>query len=158
DESSVGIAPVPYAGVGETVMRAIATYAGKPVRLLRDGRMMTAFALCETRRYTISPPGVAPLEPLTFSLVDVPDLTAIAAVRPEIRSIWAGAAPKPAFLHALLRALAHAVRLELLPSLAPFAPLMYRIVNALRLGEMRGGMFVEIRGATPDGAPVTRAW
>ena len=32
-----GIAPSPYAGVGENVIRAIAGYAGQPVELKRDG-------------------------------------------------------------------------------------------------------------------------
>ena len=113
ESSAVGIAPVPYAGVGATVMRAIAGYAGKPLRLIRDGRSSTAYALCETRRFTIAPPGRVPLAPLTYSLVDVPDLEALALVRPEIQSVWAGAAPTPAFLHWCLRLLAHGVRLHL---------------------------------------------
>ena len=158
DSTTVGIAPVPYAGVGETVMRAVAGYAGKPVRLLRDGRIATAYALCETRRFTIAPPGHPPLDPLTFSLIDVPDLEALVDVRPELRTIWAGAAPTPAYLHAVLRALARAVRWRLLPSLAPWAPLMHRVANALRLGERRGGMFVEIRGVRANGDPITRSW
>ncbi len=158
ESSSVGIAPVPYAGVGATVMRAIAGYAGKPLRLIRDGRARTAYALCETRRFTIAPPGRVPLAPLTYSLVDVPDLEALALVRPEIRSVWAGAAPTPASLHACLRLLAHAVRWRLLPTLAPLAPAMHRVVNALKLGERRGGMFVEMRGTRADGGAVTRSW
>jgi len=158
ESSTVGIAPVPYAGVGATVMRAIAGYAGKPVRVLRDGRESTAYALCETRRFTIAPPGHVPLAPLTYSLVDVPDLTALGQVRPEIRTVWAGAAPTPAILHWMLRLLAHGVRLHALPSLVPFAPLMHRVVNVLKRGDLRGGMFVEMRGTRADGAAVTRSW
>jgi hypothetical protein len=158
DSSSVGIAPVPYAGVGATVMRAIAGYAGKPLRIIRGGGASAAYALCETRRFTIAPPGCVPLAPLTYSLVDVPDLEALAQVRPEIQSIWAGAAPTPAFLHWLLRVFAHGVRLRLLPSLTPFAPAMHRVVNALKLGELRGGMFVEMRGVRADGNSITRSW
>ena len=158
ESSVVGIAPVPHAGVGETVMRAIAGYAGKPIRLRREGRTTTVHALTETRRFAIAPPGSQPLDSLTFSLVDVPDLEAIVEVRPEIRSIWVGAAPRPAFLHAILRLLAHAVRWRILPSLAPFAPLMYRVVNTLRLDELRGGMFVEIEGTRTDGVHVKRSW
>ncbi len=158
ESSTVGIAPVPYAGVGATVMRAIAGYAGKPLRLIRAGRAATAYALCETRRFTIAPPGRVPLAPLTYSLVDVPDLEALAAVRPEIQSVWAGAAPTPAFLHWCLRVLAHCVRLRLLPTLAPFASTMHRVANALKLGELRGGMFVEMRGTRADGSRLTRSW
>jgi hypothetical protein len=158
ESSMVGIAPVPYAGVGATVLRAIAGYAGKPLRLIRDGRLSTAYALCETRRFTIAPPGRMPLAPLTYSLVDVPDLEALAAVRPEIQSVWAGAAPTPAFLHWLLRLLAHGVRLRVLPSLVPLAPVMHRAANALKRSERRGGMFVEMRGRRADGNSVVRSW
>jgi hypothetical protein len=158
ESSTVGIAPVPYAGVGATVMRAIAGYAGKPVRLIRGGRLSAGYALCETRRFTIAPPGRVPLAPLTYSLVDVPDLELLASVRPEIQSVWAGAAPTPAVLHWALRLLAHGVRLHLLPSLAPFAGAMHRVVNALKLGELRGGMFVEMRGTRIDGTRVVRSW
>jgi short subunit dehydrogenase-like uncharacterized protein len=37
DSITGGIAPSPYAGVGQNVIRAIAGYAGKPVKLIRDG-------------------------------------------------------------------------------------------------------------------------
>ena len=47
-----GIAPSPYANVGENVIRAIASYAGKPVGTGRG--QATAYALVDTRRYTIA--------------------------------------------------------------------------------------------------------
>ncbi len=59
---SGGIAPSPYAGVGLNVIRAIASYAGKPVALMRDGMQATGYALTDTRRYTIAPPGRLPLK------------------------------------------------------------------------------------------------
>ena len=69
-----GLAPSPYAGLGLSVTRAVASYAGKPVRLLRQGRPATERALIETRRRTVAPPGRLPLHSTRFSLVDVPDL------------------------------------------------------------------------------------
>ena len=42
-----GIAPSPYAGVGENVICAIATYAGKPVMLLRDGQRASGTGLVD---------------------------------------------------------------------------------------------------------------
>src|SRR6202035_4402562 len=38
DAVTGGIAPSPYANVGLNVIRAIASYAGKPIKLMRDGR------------------------------------------------------------------------------------------------------------------------
>jgi saccharopine dehydrogenase-like NADP-dependent oxidoreductase len=44
---SAGIAPSPFAEVGLNVFRAIASYSGKALAVLRDGRKMTAYALIE---------------------------------------------------------------------------------------------------------------
>ena len=63
-----GIAPSPYAGVGLNVIRAIASYAGKPVSMVRNGKPATGYALTETMRYTICPPGHLPLKNTLFSL------------------------------------------------------------------------------------------
>ncbi len=153
-----GIAPSPYAGVGPNVIRAIAGYAGKPVRLTRDGAPATGHGLAETRRFTIAPPGAVPLENRLFSLVEVPDLVLLAQEWPGLRAIWMGAGPVPETLHRMLIGLAWLVRLRLLPSLAPLAPLFHLAVNRLRWGEHRGGMFVRVTGETPDGRPAAREW
>jgi hypothetical protein len=153
-----GIAPSPFAGVGLNVMRAISAYAGKPVRLVRDGRRTFAHALTEKIRYTISPPGHLPLNNIRFSLVDVPDLQVLPELWPDVQNIWMGAGPVPEILHRMLNALAWLVRLRILPSLSPLAPLFYRAINILRWGEHRGGMFVEVTGINKTGAEITRSW
>ncbi|MEM8814414.1 MAG: DUF4166 domain-containing protein [Pseudomonadota bacterium] len=153
-----GIAPTPYAGVGLSVVSAITGYAGQAVSLRSDGRQRTAHALTETRRYTIAPPGFVPLDRLHFSLVDVPDLKSLLELWPEAGTVWMGAGPVPASVHRLLRGLAHLVRLRVLPSLAPFSRALFHANNALRWGEHRGGMFVEVQGATSGGQTVRRAW
>ncbi len=60
---SAGIAPPPFAEIGLNVFRAIASYSGKPLAVLRDGRKMTAHALIDSRTFTIAPPGHVPLDP-----------------------------------------------------------------------------------------------
>lgn len=158
DTISGGIAPSPYAGVGLNVVRAIAGYAGQPITVRRNGEDASAYALTETRRFTIAPSGYLPLDSLMFSLVDVPDLQLLGDVWPNVQSVWMGAAPVPAVLHGLLRWLANAVKWRLLPSLGPLGSLMYRTISVLRWGEHRGGMFVEIEGRTADGSESTRSW
>ena len=81
-----GVAPSPHAGIGLSVIRAITGYSGKPVQLMRDGKVATAYALTESMRYTIAPPGRLPLRNIRFSLIDVPDLTMLAQLRPELRT------------------------------------------------------------------------
>jgi hypothetical protein len=158
DSVTGGIAPSPYAGVGLNVIRAIASYAGKPVRLVRDGRPAVGRGLIETRRFTIAPPGCLPLRPTLFSLVDVPDLQALPKLWPELKSVWIGAGPVPEILHRALILFARAVPLGLLRSLGAFAPLMHAAINVLRWGEHRGGMFVAVEGADVGGGPIARSW
>jgi hypothetical protein len=158
DSVTGGIAPSPYAGVGLNVIRAVASYAGKPVRVRRDGRADVGYGLVETRRHTIAPPGRMPLPPVLFSLVDVPDLQALPALWPELKSVWIGVGTVPEILHRILNMFAWTVRLRLLPSLAPLATLMHAIMNGLRRGEHRGGMFVAVAGADAAGRRIERCW
>ena len=153
-----GIAPSPFAGVGLNVIRAIAGYAGKPVPLIRDGRPAVASALTRTLRYTIRPPGRLPLRNTLFSLVDVPDLQVIPTLWTGLTSIWMGAGPVPEVLHRMLIGLAWLVRLRVLGSLAPLAPLFHWVSNTLRWGEHRGGMFVSITGLTAEDRRAERSW
>ncbi len=153
-----GIAPSPYAGVGENVIRAIAGYAGQPVELVRDGVKAQGRPMTEQMRYTIAPPGKVPLKSTLFSLVDVPDLRALADLWPQAKTIWMGAGPVPEILHRALIGLAWLVRIGLVPSLSPLAPLMHWATNRLRWGEHRGGMFVEVEGIGKAGEAVKRSW
>jgi hypothetical protein len=156
DTVTGGIAPSPYANVGINVIRAIASYAGKPVATGR-GRA-TSYALIDNKRYTIAPPGRLPLFPVRFSLVDVPDRYVLPALWPSLQMIWMGAGPVPEIWHRALNALAWLVRLKLLPSLSPLALLMYRTINLLSWGEHRGGMFIAVQGSGMRGERIERSW
>jgi Domain of unknown function (DUF4166)/Saccharopine dehydrogenase NADP binding domain len=153
-----GIAPSPYAGVGLNVIRAIAGYAGQPIRLTRDGKESISYALTEIMHYTICPPGKLPLRNTRFSLVDVPDLQVIPDDWPELHSIWMGAGPVPEILHRALNGLAHLVKLKIIPSLLPFAKIFFHAINILRWGEHRGGMFVSVAGLDKDGRNIEHSW
>lgn len=158
DDIAGGIAPSPFAGVGENVIRAIASYAGQPVAQIGPHAKTIGRPFTQQRRYTISPPGRLPLRSTMFSLVDVPDLRVLTALWPNARRVWMGAGPVPEILHRALIALAWAVRLGVVRSLSPLAPLMHWATNRLRWGEHRGGMFVEVKGVSAEGANETRSW
>jgi hypothetical protein len=153
-----GIAPSPYAGVGLNVIRAIATYSGKRLALVRAGQKSSGYGLTETTRYTVAPPGYLPLRNILFSLVDVPDLRVLPDLWPELDSVWMGAGPVPEILHRMLIGLAWLVRIRLLPTLLPFAPLFHFVINILRWGEHRGGMFVLVEGSDAAGRKIERSW
>src|SRR5215470_5173214 len=158
DAIAGGVAPSPYADIGLNVIRAIASYAGKPVALVRDGRNTTAHALTDSRSFTIAPPGRLPLHARRFSLVEVPDLELLPELWPSLRSVWMGVGTVPEIWLRGLNALAWLVRLRLLPSLRPVATLIHNARTGLAWGEHRGGMFVTVSGALADGAPVERSW
>jgi hypothetical protein len=152
-----GIAPSPYAGIGLNVMRAVVGYAGAPVKLWRDGKPGHGSGLAESMRFTVAVPGKTPLKNIHFSLVDVPDLQVIPPEHPTMKRIWMGAGPVPEVLHRILNGLAWAREHLELPSLAPLSPLFYWVLNRMRFGEHRGGMFVRARGMA-NGRPAEQSW
>ena len=153
-----GIAPSPFAGLGLSVVQAIASYAGKPLLVQRDNQLAKTHALTESRRYTIAPPGRLPLRPMTFSLLDVPDLQLLASLEPAARNVWLGVATMPAGYQALLRLLARCVKFGVFRSIGPLATTMHFFMNHLSWGEHRGGMFIEVRGTNTDQREVLRSW
>ncbi len=152
------IAPSPFAGVGENVIRAIASYAGQPVAFLGRTAKVIGRPFTQHRRYTVAPPGAAPLRSTMFSLVDVPDLRALSDAWPDVRRVWVGAGPAPEILHRALIAGAWLVQVGLVRSLSPLAPLMHWAINHVRWGEHRGGMAVWIEGTDADGRPAKHSW
>jgi saccharopine dehydrogenase-like NADP-dependent oxidoreductase len=67
-----GIAPSPRVEVGLSVFRALTSYAGRPLRLLKSGSETEAIALVESLHHVIAPAGAKALDSRLFSLVDVP--------------------------------------------------------------------------------------
>ncbi|MET3613879.1 hypothetical protein ABID16_002208 [Rhizobium aquaticum] len=152
-----GIAPSPYAGIGLNVMRAVVGYAGAPVKLRRNGKPGHGIGLAESRRFTVAVPGRMPLRNIHFSLVDVPDLQVLPPEHPTMTDIWMGAGPVPEFLHRMLNLLAKARARWSLPSLEPLSPFFYAVLNRLRFGEHRGGMYVSATGLA-EGQPRQMSW
>jgi hypothetical protein len=153
-----GIAPSPFAGMGKSVVRAIAGYAGKPVQRIRDSQLRQSHTFASTREFTIAPPGKIPLRPMTFSLLDVPDLKLLGSLGTPVRNTWFGVSTSPPVYHVLLRALAGAVKVGILPTLSFLSGPMHFFMNNLSWGEHRGGMFVEVRGTDQHGRKTCRSW
>ncbi len=158
DRYSGGIAPSPHAEIGVNVYRAIASYAGKRVRLRRDGGDAEAYALIDARNFTIAPPGYLPLHRRRFSLIEVPDLNLFSRMAPSLRDTWFGAGTVPELLHRMLNVAASLVRWRLLPSLALFGKLFHRVTHMARFGEDRGGLFVCVEGTDESGGEVEYSW
>lgn len=153
-----GIAPSPYAGVGENVIRAIAGYAGQRISIRKNGRNIAGYPLTSSIRYTIAPPGYIPHKNTLFSLVDVPDLKVLSKFFPDVQTVWMGAGPVPEILHRSLIGFSWLVRWKIISSLSPLAKLMQYVMARVRWGEHRGGMFVEVKGKDNKGIVRTKSW
>lgn len=158
DAVAAGIAPSPHVRIGLNVIRAIATYAGKPVAVLRNGRLATGCGLIDAMRVTVAPPGVVPLRSRKFVLVDAPDLALLPARFAGLQSAFTGVGTEPQPLQRLLSLAARLVRFRLLPSLLPFARVLQRASHGFAIGEHRGGMFVRVGGIDNAGKRLTCGW
>lgn len=158
DSVAAGIAPSAHVRIGLNVVRAIASYAGKPVAVLRHGQPASGRGLIDAMRVTVAPPGVKPLRSRKFLLVDAPDLKLLPARFAGLQSTFTGVGTEPQPLQRLLSLAARLVSLRLLPSLLPFARLLQRASHALAIGEHRGGMFVRLSGLDAAGKPLACGW
>ncbi|EJZ20558.1 DUF4166 domain-containing protein [Rhizobium sp. Pop5] len=155
---AAGIAPSPHVKIGLNVVRAIASYAGKPVAVLREGRQAKGHGLIDEMRVTIAPPGAAPLASRIFLLVDAPDLALLPRRLNGLQSTFTGVGTEPQALQRLLSAAARLVRLRLLPSLLPFSRLVQAASHRFAIGDHRGGMFVRLGGLDRQGRKLNCGW
>ncbi len=150
----IAISPGNRAPRGLSVVKAILSYAGRPVRLRLDGAWITKPAWGELVRRTI--PG---LGPRWLSLCETPDLDLVPARFPAVRTAIFRAGLEIPALHLGLFVLAQAVRLHLLPSLGRLARPLRAIAGRLdKYGSDRGGMSVSAKGVGADGAAVEATW
>jgi hypothetical protein len=154
DAIRVAISPGNRAPRGLSVVRAILSYAGRPMRLFRGGDWTSAPGWGLTHR--IAYPG---LGRRTASLCDTPDLDLLVErYRPRESAEFFAGLELPVLHYGLLLA-SFAVRARIIGSLAPFArPLRFLAALFEPLGSDRGGMVVEVRGADSDQNPVAATW
>ncbi|CAN7194409.1 DUF4166 domain-containing protein [Pararhizobium sp. LjRoot255] len=155
---TAGIAPSPKARMGLNVIRAVSSYAGKKVALVRDGKAATGHGLMDGMARTIAPPGCVPLRRRRFALADAPDLALLPQAIPGLQSAFTGAGTEPQMLQRLLGVWAWLVRLRVVRSLSPLAPLFHAASQWPSFGEHRGGMFVAATGKAADGSALERSW
>lgn len=150
----VAISPGNRAPRGLAVVRSILSYAGRPVRVRRDGawRSLPGWGDTVVR-------DMEDLGPRRLSLCETPDLDILPGRFPEVATATFRAGLELRLLHDGLRLAALPVRAGLLPSLAPLA-VPFRAVAARfeRFGTDRGGMLVEAEGVDAAGAPARAAW
>ncbi|TFZ58324.1 SDR family NAD(P)-dependent oxidoreductase [Methylorubrum sp. Q1] len=150
----VAIVPGNRAPRGLSVMRAILSYAGQPVRVLRAGTWQNRPGWGLLGRIAV--PG---LGRRFASLCETPDLDILPARFPALRTALFRAGLELPLLHLGLSLASLPVRWRLLPSLVPLARPFLAIAGWLdRFGSDRGGMSVEVLGTDATGRPVRAVW
>lgn len=150
----VAISPGNRAPRGRAVVRAILSYAGRPVRVFRDGAWGEAPGWGLTRRLVLPGAGWRWL-----SLCETPDLDILAARFAPRRAALFRAGLELGVLHLGLAAASLAVRAGLLRSLAPFAGLAHAVATMFgRFGSDRGAMLVQARGLDAEGRATEARW
>ncbi len=154
DAIRVAISPGNRAPRGLSVVRAILSYVGRPVRLFRGGGWTTAPGWGLTHK--IAYPG---LGRRTASLCETPDLDLLVErYRPRESAEFFAGLELPVLHYGLVLA-SIPVRARLIRSLEPFArPLRFLATLLEPFGGDRGGMVVEVRGANGDREPVAATW
>jgi saccharopine dehydrogenase-like NADP-dependent oxidoreductase len=154
DSIRIGIAPVLRALSGASLLRGVLGYAGRPVRVFRDGAWTTATGLGAVTRHHLTGLGAR-----SFSLCETPDLDLLVSrYRPRITAEFL-AGNEFGFLQRALSWGAGLVRRGWLPSLAPLAPIIGAVARLMApLGSDRGGMFVEVTGRNDGDVPQCVQW
>jgi hypothetical protein len=139
---------------GLSVIRAILSYAGRPVRVFADGAWTVQAGWGRPIRREM--PG---LGKRWLSLCETPDLDLVPArFAPREAAIFRAGLELPP-MHLGLYAAGLLVRLRLLRSLTPLARPFRWIAERLKgFGSDRGGMLVEVAGIDAEGCPACAAW
>lgn len=156
---AIGISPGNRAPRGLAVVAAILSYAGRPIPRWQNRTWTEVAGWHDLQRRSISGPAIGSLGDRWFSACDVPDLILYPEQFPELESVTFHAGLELSLLHLGLLGFSVPVRLGLLRTLKPAAPLLHWTAERFEpFGTDRGGMFVEISGDDANGKPHKRTW
>lgn len=152
DDIDIGINPGQRTERGLSTVRGVLKGCGQPIDHA-DGARETAW--WGTRRVQYPEPvGWRRLSPC-----EVPDLDLLPPRYPGQPKVRFGAGLESGLLHRGLNAMALLTRLGLVRDWSRHAPWFWRAARGFdRWGSDAGAMHVRLRGATPDGKPVSRGW
>lgn len=155
DAIEIGVTPGNRAPRGLAVVRSILSYAGRPVRVFREGAWWSApgWGLLTRRSLSID------VKDRWLSLCDTADLELFPTrYRVRDRVIFRGGL-ELGVLHLGLTAASQLVRFGLVPSLSLFSDMARDFADTLiGFGTDRGGMIVEVKGLDAYGLPIERTW
>ena len=154
DSVEIALSPGAQAAMGLAVVRAILSYAGRPVNVWRFGRWDTAPGWGLLQRVQIEGLGKR-----FVALVETPDLDIVRMRFPSVRQALFRAGVELSILQLGLWLLTFPVRWRIVRSLEPFAELLHAIASWFRrFGSDKGGMIVEATGLNAAGERARSRW
>lgn len=154
DEIDIAIVPGGKAEMGLSVVRAILSYAGRPVNVWRFGRWTTAPGWGLLQRIAIDGLGKR-----FVSLVETPDLDISRMRFPSVRHAVFRAGVELSILQLGLWLLTLPVRAGIVRTLEPAAELLHAASSWFqRFGSDKGGMIVEAAGIDAQGTRTRARW
>ncbi|WP_375460693.1 DUF4166 domain-containing protein [uncultured Enterovirga sp.] len=158
DAVEMAISASNRATAGASVTRAILSYIGRPIRLRRAGRWITAFGWQEMRREDFEVAGAKPISGRLVGLADVPDLDLVPGRLPGRPAVSFRAGTELALANRALWLLSWLVRSGLVSRIDRLAPPLLRLQSwTSRFGSARSGMVVRVFGRVA-GRRVERRW
>ena len=150
----IGIFPGNRAPRGLSVVEAILSYAGKPVRVFKEGRWTRQWGWGALTRVDAGPAGRR-----WASVCDTPEQDLLVARYHPTRSAEFFAGMELTLLHLGLSLLSWPVRLGWVDSIRQLArPLLSIAQWLLPFGGDRGAMLIDVRGVDRSGNPVDTRW
>jgi hypothetical protein len=147
-----GIAAAQHTNRGQATTASVLSYVGKPMTMLRDGKMKTVYGWEDTHAERYPELGWR-----LFGNCDIPDLALFPKRYPTLKSMRFGAGHELKLLHLGTRMLGALVRLGLVRSLDNYAEGLQRLAFRFdRFGSGRSGFHMILSGIGRDGKPLKR--
>jgi saccharopine dehydrogenase-like NADP-dependent oxidoreductase len=154
DAVAVAISPGGKAPRGLSVVQAILSYVGQPVRVFDNGQWRQSFGWSGARRIEIPRLGMR-----LVSLCETPDLDLLPKNFPVGRSALFLAGLELPVMHLSLSALGFLVRWKIVRSLRPLARTLLALARVLDwFGSDGGGMIVQASGRDEQGRMIVARW
>ncbi|MEI9926446.1 MAG: hypothetical protein WDN44_00340 [Sphingomonas sp.] len=142
-----GISTAQRGAQGLATAAAVLGYVGKPFAALHDGELARVFGWQDLHAMRYPELGLR-----LFGNCDVPDLALFPARYPELHELAFAAGHEVKLLHLGTWALSWAVRIGLIRSLGPHAPMLLRLSRGFdRLGTGKSGFHMILSGAGAAG-------
>lgn len=149
-----GISPGNHTERGRATTEAILGYVGKPFRIIKNGRAVTAHGWQSLRKVHFDGVGSR-----WFARCDIPDLDVLPALYPNLTGCDFRAGLELRRMHFGLWLASWAVRAGLIPSMAAFATPLLKLSESWQTsGSDTGVMYVDVAGRGLSDAAETYRW